>query len=126
MLDMSFASVIAEARTRAGLTQRELAKRAGTSQPAIARLESGQASPTLATIARVAAAAGFEVRVELVPAGVRDPVTDAYKRDVDRTLLRENLRKTVTQRLRTLVELQEFGTELQRAVRRRSSKKRKA
>lgn len=126
MLDMArasaIASVIVDARTRAGLTQRELAERAGTSQPAIARLESGQSSPTFATIERLVAAAGFDVRIELVPKAARDPVVEAYKRDVDRSLLQDNLRKTVDQRLRSLVELQEFGQELQRAVRGRRRK----
>lgn len=122
MLDMAIASILEEARIRAGLTQRELAARAGTSQPAIARLESGKASPTFATIARLVAAAGFAIRVELVPDVARDPVVEAYKRDVDRTLLKENLRKTVDQRLRSLVELQELGHELQRAVRGRKRK----
>jgi hypothetical protein len=37
---------------------------------------------------------------ELVPADYRDPVIDAYKKDVDRTLLRENLKLSVEERLR--------------------------
>ncbi|MDQ3033748.1 MAG: hypothetical protein M3Y87_15125 [Myxococcota bacterium] len=44
-----------------------------------------------------------------------DPVIDAYKRDVDRTLLRENLRLTHEQRLRRLMELQRAAEELRRA-----------
>lgn len=111
------AGLIVSARVSAGLTQRQLAARVGTSQPAIARLEAGQVSPTLDTVVRVAAAAGFELRVALVPAPAPDPVIEAYKRDVDRTLLRENLRRSVDERLRSLEELQQFGTELQRAVR---------
>ena len=113
---------IARARARAGLTQQELAARAGTSQPAIARLERGQARPTLATLERVADAAGCVLRIELVPksSAPGDRVVEAYKRDVDRTLLRENLRKTVDQRLRSLAELQAAGAELRRAVRARN------
>jgi hypothetical protein len=45
----------------------------------------------------------------------RDPVIEAYKRDVDRTLLRENLKLTVEQRLRNLMELQRLSEELRRA-----------
>jgi transcriptional regulator with XRE-family HTH domain len=41
------ADLLREARLRAGLTQRELARRAGTSQPAIARWESGEVIPGL-------------------------------------------------------------------------------
>jgi hypothetical protein len=47
----------------------------------------------------------------------RDPVIEAYKRDVDRTLIRENLKLTVTQRFEKLMELQKFAEELRRAGR---------
>ena len=117
MQDISTAAIIAQARLKAGLTQRQLAQRMGTSQPAIARLEAGQVSPTLGTVERIAAAAGYELRVELVPLLAPDPVIEAYKRDVDRSLLRENLRRTVEERLRSLDDLRRFGDELQRAVR---------
>ncbi|MBI4591768.1 MAG: hypothetical protein HY725_23335 [Candidatus Rokubacteria bacterium] len=46
-----------------------------------------------------------------------DPVIDAYKRDIDRTLLRENLKLTVEERFLKLMELQRFATELRRAGR---------
>ena len=44
-----------------------------------------------------------------------DPVIEAYKKDVDRTLLRENLRLTVEQRFEKLVALQRFADEVRRA-----------
>jgi hypothetical protein len=47
-----------------------------------------------------------------------DPVIEAYKRDVDRSLLRESLKLTVEERLRRLIELQRFVHELRRAGRR--------
>jgi hypothetical protein len=47
----------------------------------------------------------------------RDEVVEAYKKDVDRTLLRENLRRTVEERLRNLMSLQAFATELKRVGR---------
>ena len=47
----------------------------------------------------------------------RDPVIEEYKKHVDRTLLRENLKLTVEQRLRNLMELQKLSEELQRAGR---------
>lgn len=109
--------IIQEARQRAKMTQRELAQRVGTSQPAIAKLEHGTTNPTIDTLARCAAATGFELRVNLVPLLSHDPVVDLYKRDVDRSLLRENLRKPVDDRLRTLAEWQAAGAELQRATR---------
>lgn len=44
-----------------------------------------------------------------------DPVIEVYKRDIDRTLLRENLKLTVEERFLKLMELQRFATELRRA-----------
>jgi hypothetical protein len=46
-----------------------------------------------------------------------DPVIEAYKKDVDRTLLRENLRRTPQERLDKLAALQAFVAEVQRAGR---------
>jgi hypothetical protein len=46
-----------------------------------------------------------------------DPVIEAYKRDIDRTLIRENLKRTVEERLEALMELQSFAEELRRAGR---------
>lgn len=112
-------SLILEARRRAGLSQGDLARRAGTSQSAVARLERGHSSPSLATLERLVGAAGFDLRLELTPRGAPDPLVEAYKHDVDRTLLRENLSKTIDERLLSLAELQEFGSELERSVRTR-------
>ena len=54
-------------------------------------------------------------------ASVRDfrRLIERYKRDVDRTLIRENLRRTPEQRLRTLQQMQRFAKEVRRAARRR-------
>ena len=46
-----------------------------------------------------------------------DPVIEAYKKDVDRTLLRENLKLSVEQRFEKLMRLQQFAEELRRAGR---------
>jgi hypothetical protein len=46
-----------------------------------------------------------------------DAVIEAYKKDVDVTLIRENLRLTVDQRFQQLMKLQQFAEELQRAGR---------
>jgi len=46
-----------------------------------------------------------------------DPVIEAYKKDVDVTLIRENLRLTVDQRFQQLMKLQQFAEELRRAGR---------
>jgi hypothetical protein len=54
------------------------------------------------------------VEVSLAP----DPVIEAYKKDIDRTLIRESLKLTPEQRLLQLMKLQEFAEELQAAGRR--------
>jgi transcriptional regulator with XRE-family HTH domain len=116
---MDIGALVAQARAQAGLTQAQLAERAGTSQPAVARLERGQGSPTVATVERLVGAAGFELRMDLAPKAVaRDPVVEAYKRDVDRTLLRENLGKTVDRRLRDMEAFRKSVGKLRRAVQR--------
>lgn len=52
-----------------------------------------------------------------------DPVIEAYKKDVDRTLIRENLKLTPHQRLENLIKLQHFAEELRSAgVRAKRSK----
>ncbi len=56
-----------EARQEAGLTQAELAKRMGTSQSVIARLENARHMPTFDMVARYAAAIGRRVDIHLVP-----------------------------------------------------------
>lgn len=61
--------MIREARRRAGLTQRRLARRAKTSAPTIAAYESGTKSPNLATFTRLIAAAGFTLDARLVATG---------------------------------------------------------
>jgi hypothetical protein len=47
----------------------------------------------------------------------RDPVIEAYKKDVDRTLLRENLKRSAEERFRNLMALQRAADELRRAGR---------
>jgi hypothetical protein len=63
---MMLDSVIRTARREAGLTQAELALRAETSQPAVARYEQGSAIPTLRTLERLLAACGRRVVVSAV------------------------------------------------------------
>ncbi len=58
--------LIREARLRAGLTQAELAGRASTSQPAIARYERGDVSPRVDTLDRIVCACGLELLSGLI------------------------------------------------------------
>ncbi len=46
-----------------------------------------------------------------------DPAVEAYNKDIDRTLIRENLRCTVEERFLKLMALQRFAEELRRAGR---------
>lgn len=60
---------VREAREAAGISQRELARRMGTSQAAIARLEAGGVGATLTTLHRAATALDLKVHVELRATG---------------------------------------------------------
>lgn len=66
------ADVVREARKRAGLTQRELAGRAGTTQSAIARLESGRTGPSFELVRRLVGLCGYRLGVFLSPADDSD------------------------------------------------------
>ena len=57
-----------EARTRAGITQAELAARMKTTQSAVARLESGRVPPSTRTLEKVAQATGTRLRIQFDPA----------------------------------------------------------
>jgi predicted transcriptional regulator len=57
---------LVRARTKAKLSQAELAKRIGTTQSAIARLEGGGVSPSLSTLRRYAEATGAKLEINLV------------------------------------------------------------
>jgi MFS family permease/transcriptional regulator with XRE-family HTH domain len=57
--------LIRRARQAAGLTQRELAGRAGVTRTALSHYERGRRMPTVATLRVVLAAAGLQVRAEL-------------------------------------------------------------
>lgn len=64
---VAFALLLSEARVRAGLTQKDLAELLGHSQPYIAKLESGEANPTLAAIGSMLAAINLRLVVESAP-----------------------------------------------------------
>ena len=75
------ADLIVEARKRANLTQRELAKRAGTTQSSIARWESGRSEPSFANVIRLLRLCGFvlDVHLELYDDGLRDDWSQAQR-----------------------------------------------
>jgi len=69
--EFALAATLIDARTRAKLSQAELAKKMSTSQSTIARLESGTAKPSLSTLERFAKATGTRLRVTLEPIKVK-------------------------------------------------------
>jgi ribosome-binding protein aMBF1 (putative translation factor) len=66
--EFEIAGELIQARKRAGLSQEEVARRMGTTQSVIARLESGQTLPSTKTLLRFARATGTKVRVKLASA----------------------------------------------------------
>ena len=49
------------------------------------------------------------------PSRASQPIIEAYKKDIDRTLIRENLKLSHEERILKLMQLQEFVDELRRA-----------
>jgi transcriptional regulator with XRE-family HTH domain len=76
------------ARRRAGITQRELARRAGVPQPTVSRIERGVVSPSVDTLDRLLRHTGMEL----------DVLEQPRETDVDRTLIRELLKMTSSER----------------------------
>lgn len=64
---MDAGQYVREARRRAGLTQRELAARAGVSQPLVARIESGAVDPSFGRWLQIIRASGFDVTIHVTP-----------------------------------------------------------
>ena len=94
--------LIREARRRAGLTQATLAELAGTTQSAIARLESGRTSPSFDTVRRMMRLCGFNLLVAL------DPYDDSDLAQA-KALLRKSTEErsaSLTHAVRTLRDLQ--------------------
>ena len=88
----SLGTLVWGARMEAGLSQRALAQRAGTSQSAIARYERGVATPSWETLQRLVAACGQRLQVST------EMVADAH----DIELATHLLALTPLQRLRAL------------------------
>lgn len=86
---MAAASFLAYARQKAGLSQRQLGRRAGVTQATISRIEDGRISPRFDTLERLLEACGFQLQV--VP---------RTGEGIDRTAIRELLRTTPTERAR--------------------------
>jgi transcriptional regulator with XRE-family HTH domain len=103
---MRAGQLVRESRLRAGLSQRELAARVGTTQPAIARIESGRSSPSFERTVELVRACGLDLVVRVVPLD-----EDAW------TLAEQGERLTPDERIDRLLD----GIELLEAGRRSSA-----
>jgi transcriptional regulator with XRE-family HTH domain len=84
------ASLLKDARTRAGLTQAELGRRLDISQAAVARLERPGANPTVATLEDALWATGHRLTLD----------APARRPGVDESLIRQQLELTPAERVR--------------------------
>jgi len=120
-------NVVRELRRSVGVTQADLARRAGTSQPTIAAYEAGSKSPTLRTLDRLAAAVGRSVVVSFAPALTREDRRSLFlHREIAAKLLREpdatlerarhNLRRMVVQHPGAGPLLEDWDRVLERPV----------
>ena len=85
---MNAAPILRSSRRLAGLTQRQLAERAGVPQATVGRIEAGQITPRVDTLEKLLRATGQELSVSARPGS-----------GVDRSQIRELLRLTARQRL---------------------------
>lgn len=65
--EFALATAVIGARNRAGLTQAELARKMGTTQPVVARLEGGRTRPSMRTLERLAKATGSRLLIRFEP-----------------------------------------------------------
>jgi transcriptional regulator with XRE-family HTH domain len=65
--EFAVAKAVIAARNRAGLTQMELARKMGTTQPVVARMEGGRIQPSLRTLQRLAQATGSKLTIRFEP-----------------------------------------------------------
>ncbi len=69
----SLAVCLATARREARLSQAELARRIGRSQPYVSKLESGEANPTIGAVGRILASLGRQLVCDTEPLPGREP-----------------------------------------------------
>ncbi len=93
-------NLLKTARAAAGLSQRELARKARTAQSVVARIELGETSPTWATLTRLLRAAGFRPSARIERIATLDP---QELDDIPRIL-----RLTPEQRLREVALVSRF------------------
>jgi transcriptional regulator with XRE-family HTH domain len=103
-------SLIRLARAKTNLSQRELARRAGTSQPTIAAYETGRKEPSLSTLSRILRAARLDLRTRLVPHDDHDEWIRRYESSLP-SEARERVRAS-DEALRRRAESERTGREV--------------
>ena len=93
--------LIKAARTKATLTQADLARNLGVSQPVVARLEREGANPRLETLDRVIAATGYSLELAL-----------AAPPSIDETMIKADLKLSPEERLRQFANSYAFAKRL--------------
>lgn len=101
---MELRTLLVGTRRAAGLTQRQLAAKAGVPQSTVARIESGGIDPRASTLDRLFHALGLELTAQR---------RSMDENGVDRTLIHEALRHTPTERVESSVA----GAKLVAAIR---------
>lgn len=99
------AALVVQARQLTGLTQVQLAERAGTSRSAISAIEHGKRDPGLEGLQKILVAAGFDLLTHLAPHDDHDDVLKALDTRLDPETRRK--RKAA---------MREFGGELREAM----------
>jgi transcriptional regulator with XRE-family HTH domain len=99
---MNAATLIRQARTARGLDQATLARRAGTTQTYVSRVERGKISPTVTTLTRLMAAMGLELELSAKRLSPGNVAVAELQSDLART--------TPSERLEQAMELSEFLT----------------
>ena len=72
--EFALAGALIKARADADMTQEQVARAMGTTQAAIARLESGRGSTTTRTLERYAKATGMRLRISFEPGAPGNPI----------------------------------------------------
>ena len=109
---MTLQAKLRQARTKAGLNQRELAALAGVPQSTVGRIESGAISPRAETIERLLGALGYELGIE--------PIEDV---GIDRSLIRHFLRLEPQERVLYSAAAGNAILRLKRGLRKESSRR---
>jgi transcriptional regulator with XRE-family HTH domain len=100
-------SLVLSARLKADLTQRDFASRLGVAQSVVSAYETGRRQPTVPTLMRILAAAGFDLRLTIEPHDDHDDVLKALE---ERRPVREQ--KIWLRKQNEIVEANRKGLEL--------------